>query len=213
MENLRYFLYVNNPKSPVYFGQKFRTHIKEGYMSGGAGYVLSKMALHRFMKFGFGNGSICSSKTYGYEDVELGRCLAAVGVVGDDSKDELGLARFVPFSPLQWYPDPPQWYKPLLYYTTPNVTNDCCSNSAISFHYNNAKEFYVLEYIIYKLKIFGVSKSQDNLLTMNSISINKQSWTTFHNKKTELGKSALNKIWSEENATSSNVEIKSKLKL
>ncbi|XP_043661952.1 glycoprotein-N-acetylgalactosamine 3-beta-galactosyltransferase 1-like isoform X2 [Drosophila teissieri] len=117
MENLRAFLHAYDFRQPVYFGNKFRQHVKEGYMSGGAGYVLSKMALHRLVKLGFGNSSICTSRNYGYEDVELGRCLAGVGVVGGDSRDEHGLSRFIPFSPLHWYPQPPEWYQPLLYYT------------------------------------------------------------------------------------------------
>lgn len=47
VENLRYFLSRQNTTNPVYFGHKFKRHVKEGYMSGGAGYVLSKEALDR----------------------------------------------------------------------------------------------------------------------------------------------------------------------
>ncbi|KAH8244315.1 hypothetical protein KR026_006121, partial [Drosophila bipectinata] len=164
MENLRSFLYPYSPMEPVYFGNKFRSpQVKKGYMSGGAGYVLSKEALHRFMKFGFSNSSICSNRSYGYEDVELGRCLQAVGVVGGDSRDDHGLNRFIPYSPLQSYPKPPEWYPPYPYYKLANVTTDCCSNSAITFHYIYPNDLYVMDYIIYRLKTFGVPKDLEKM--------------------------------------------------
>lgn len=42
MENLRFMLLAYNPTDPVYFGCKFKPLVKQGYMSGGSGYVLSK---------------------------------------------------------------------------------------------------------------------------------------------------------------------------
>ena len=50
MENLRYFLKDYNSSDPVYFGRRYKTFVKQGYMSGGAGYVLSKEALRRFVE-------------------------------------------------------------------------------------------------------------------------------------------------------------------
>lgn len=50
MENLRYMLYLTDPNFPVYFGLKFKLFVVQGYMSGGAGYVLSKAALELFVK-------------------------------------------------------------------------------------------------------------------------------------------------------------------
>jgi len=41
----RYFLQDKDPSSPVYYGRHFKPYVKNGYMSGGAGYVLSKEAL------------------------------------------------------------------------------------------------------------------------------------------------------------------------
>jgi glycoprotein-N-acetylgalactosamine 3-beta-galactosyltransferase len=48
MENLRYMLQPYNSSQPIFFGCKFKPYVKQGYMSGGAGYVLSKEALRRF---------------------------------------------------------------------------------------------------------------------------------------------------------------------
>lgn len=50
MENLRYMLHGVDPSTPIYFGQRFKPYVKQGYMSGGAGYVLSKEALKRFVQ-------------------------------------------------------------------------------------------------------------------------------------------------------------------
>ena len=60
--------------------------IKQGYYSGGGGYVLSKEALRRF-----GNRSKkrCADDN-GAEDVELGRCMERLGVKTQESLDKLG---------------------------------------------------------------------------------------------------------------------------
>ena len=44
----RYLLKHYDTNQPMYFGRRFkRIHVEKGYMSGGAGYVLSKEALKR----------------------------------------------------------------------------------------------------------------------------------------------------------------------
>uniref|UniRef100_A0A4W3GKK6 N-acetylgalactosaminide beta-1,3-galactosyltransferase n=1 Tax=Callorhinchus milii TaxID=7868 RepID=A0A4W3GKK6_CALMI len=47
--NLRWLLSAHSPDRPVYFGKRFKPYVKQGYMSGGAGYVLSREALRRFV--------------------------------------------------------------------------------------------------------------------------------------------------------------------
>lgn len=98
-ENLRYFLHDKPPSDPVYFGCKFKPLVRQGYMSGGAGYVLSKEALRRFVEDGLNRKHRCREDGGGSEDVEMGRCLAEVGVKAGDSRDELGRERFHPFVP------------------------------------------------------------------------------------------------------------------
>ncbi|QQP41194.1 Uncharacterized protein FKW44_015482 [Caligus rogercresseyi] len=47
VENLRYLLQNYSSSDPLHFGCRFKPFTKSGYMSGGAGYVLSREALDR----------------------------------------------------------------------------------------------------------------------------------------------------------------------
>ena len=71
MENMKAFLAGFNSSQPHFFGKRFKTF--GGYMSGGAGYVLSKEALVRVGKALKTNGKICAKSTQGgSEDVYMG---------------------------------------------------------------------------------------------------------------------------------------------
>ncbi|KAH9524962.1 Glycoprotein-N-acetylgalactosamine 3-beta-galactosyltransferase 1, partial [Bulinus truncatus] len=109
LENLRYFLSEQNTSEPIYFGHHFKTHVKQGYYSGGGGYVLSKEALRRLRELG-NDSSVCRQDG-GSEDVEIGKCLQTFGVRTANSTDALGRSRFHCFDPethlFGGYPD---WY-------------------------------------------------------------------------------------------------------
>lgn len=96
MENLRHFLYAYSSEMPIYFGCKLKPFVKQGYMSG-SGYVLSREAVRRFNVDAITNDYKCWNGTEGNEDVEIGKCLANVGVLAGDSRDELNRSRFLPF--------------------------------------------------------------------------------------------------------------------
>jgi len=82
LENLRYMLEPYKPTDPIYFGCKFKPYVDQGYMSGGAGYVLSKEAVKRFAEEGFAKKSPKCHTKYdaGAEDVEMGRCMENLNV-------------------------------------------------------------------------------------------------------------------------------------
>jgi hypothetical protein len=88
---------MKSSSDPVYFGHHFKTIVKQGYYSGGAGYVLSKEALTRFANKGR-NSKICRQDG-GAEDVELGKCMKNLGVETVNSLDALGRSRFHCFDP------------------------------------------------------------------------------------------------------------------
>ena len=59
MENLRYLLSDQDSSQPVWFGCEFKVIVKDGgYMSGGAGYVLSKGVIRLITTVKHENGNI-----------------------------------------------------------------------------------------------------------------------------------------------------------
>lgn len=93
-------------------------------MSGGAGYVLSRESMRRFVEDAIPDVTKCSQSASGTEDLELGmiliskilrmalnvnylgRCLSAVNVTAKDSRDSDGRGRFFPMALVSngfWY--------------------------------------------------------------------------------------------------------------
>lgn len=109
MENLRYFLSSQDKMEPVYFGHHFKTIVRQGYYSGGAGYILSKETLRRLATTGQ-DPKFCRQDG-GAEDAELGKCMQNLGVRTANSTDALGRSRFHCFDPethlMGGYPN---WY-------------------------------------------------------------------------------------------------------
>lgn len=101
LENLRYMLSEYQPTDSIYFGRKFKPYVKQGYMSGGAGYVVSNTGVRNLVEKAFKDTKLCKSVTHvgGAEDVEIGKCLQNAGVSAGDSRDSLGRDRFHPFVP------------------------------------------------------------------------------------------------------------------
>jgi len=159
MENLRFMLLAYSPDDPLYFGCKFKPFTKQGYMSGGSGYVLSREAVKRFVTEAIPNPQKCKQRGTGAEDAEIGKCLEKVGVIAGDSRDSEGRHRMLPFSPLTHLQaggnkTVPDWFHKYMYY--PYVQGrECCSDYMISFHYVNKGTMYALDNLLYHIRPIG----------------------------------------------------------
>ncbi|KAL9900524.1 glycoprotein-N-acetylgalactosamine 3-beta-galactosyltransferase 1-like [Glossina fuscipes fuscipes] len=156
MENLRYLLYPYSPETPIYFGCEFRMRRKitrqiAMFMSGGAGYVLSKEALRRFIKEAI---PISDSQAFN-EDVELGVSLKKANVVDGCSLDSQGQSRFFPMHPRFHLKAVPRndWFWHYMLYKN---EKDCCSEYTIAFHYIGPNSMYIMDFLLYNVQPYGI---------------------------------------------------------
>ncbi|KAH8323254.1 hypothetical protein KR067_003861 [Drosophila pandora] len=161
MENLQYLLSGFDPETPVYFGHKMSRY-NVSYMSGGASYVLSREALHRFMTLAYESEVICPQpKKMGIEDFYMGICLQNVGVHFVDSTEALAgdtKPKFMPLDLENYLADSnssiPDWLRLM---SVPRVETGlrCCSNYSAAFHYASHERMLLYEFLLYHLRVVG----------------------------------------------------------
>ncbi|KAL5012402.1 hypothetical protein ScPMuIL_010953 [Solemya velum] len=164
VDNLRYFLKDKDSSNPIYFGRKLKRYVQQGYMSGGAGYVMSREALTRIVEKGFHNKSYCPDVELGLEDVYIGKCMENLGVLAGDSRDEESRERFHPLLPeLVLVPGlirNTSWFWFYNFYK-PGAGPEYVSPMSISFHYVGPNLMHVMDFFVYQLKLPGLELHPD----------------------------------------------------
>ncbi|CAG9102085.1 unnamed protein product [Plutella xylostella] len=163
VENLRFMLFNYDTQRPIYFGHRCKDKSKQSYMSGGAGYVLSRDALDKLVNTGLPTHAPCSKRGQGNEDLQMGKCLESIGVRAMDSRDLYSRERFLPLAltnqfSLDFKKHP--WEPTATYYKSKKGF-DCCSDFAITFHGIDPQSMYLLDALVYHIRPYGIDYKHD----------------------------------------------------
>lgn len=121
--------------------------------------MMSKFALRTFVEKLLTNTSLCKvGRDDWVEDWEISLCFDNVNIYPGDGRDLLKRERFLPFWPeAHLFPDYGlQWYWDRKYYRTDEGL-DCCSNYTIAYHYTSPRSMYLLYYLVYHMRVYGVN--------------------------------------------------------
>lgn len=165
LDNLRVLLSYFNARDPVYLGQNFKYFTKQGFHSGGAGYVISKEAFNRLL-FGVKDGQ-CKNDGNN-EDVDIAVCLDSQGVVAYDTTDRFHRETFHAGAMEEHIVGPKSQL--LLQYpsTKAQFGRDCCSTLTISFHYVQPPLMYIVDMLLYHVTVYeGNSNASLNVFESN----------------------------------------------
>lgn len=75
VENLRFLLHSYSPHHFIHFGHKYKPIVRQGWFCGGAGVVLSKAAVRRFVEVGLQGEQLCRHADSEFNDALLGKPL------------------------------------------------------------------------------------------------------------------------------------------
>ena len=138
-------------------------------MAGGAGYVLSKESLTRFVKKGIYENHCPEATTN--EDLALGTCLKSLEVLSGDGRDEYSRERFFQFPPnVALIPEKPEYFPgdyfehySFIWYDYKFGQKSCCSDTFISSHQITAQEMYLYEYLTQTVTVYGKYDQKEEL--------------------------------------------------
>ncbi|XP_052252334.1 glycoprotein-N-acetylgalactosamine 3-beta-galactosyltransferase 1-like isoform X2 [Dreissena polymorpha] len=168
VENLKFLLWHYNSSEPGYLGFHFNKFVSSGYMSGGAGYVISNRGLRNMIERGY-NGGLClivkhNDDPENSEDIETGRCLEASGVPVLSSLDVEGRETFHPYQlEKHLFGNLPGY----IYSWAKNPIEKgarCCAKYVISFHYMTPDAILFVDHLLYYTDVFSKHLNGENTL-------------------------------------------------
>lgn len=158
VENLRYKLYGLDSKEPIAVGLvKNSTNVMD-YLSDKAAYALSNAALKKLVD-GLADEDTCTTaKQIPIDEFRIDNCLKEISVKYANSTDEHGKQLFFDqnlddfFLPNATVVFPYPWYEQYKV----NHFLDHASNYSISFYGVTPNQMYVMEFLIYQLRPYGL---------------------------------------------------------
>uniref|UniRef100_A0A1A9W858 Glycoprotein-N-acetylgalactosamine 3-beta-galactosyltransferase 1 n=1 Tax=Glossina brevipalpis TaxID=37001 RepID=A0A1A9W858_9MUSC len=121
------------------------------FMSGGAGYVLSKEALKLFITKPI---PVSDFEAF-YEDVEMSKSLQKVHVIEGSSLDNHGQSRFFPMQPI-FHLQPLRRNNWFWGYMIHKNEKDCCAEFTVAFHYIEPNAMYIIDFLLYNIQPYGI---------------------------------------------------------
>lgn len=159
MENLRYKLFAYNSSDAVGMGLALKnTEHNQVFFSERAGYVLSRKALELLLD-AFEEGPKCMEAKMKYPNpLRIGMCLGEMKVNFAESNDSYGKQQFFDKHLDEYFLPNPNVSFPYPWYEDYKVDQylDHASNYSISFCDISDQHMFVLEYLIYQLRPYGL---------------------------------------------------------
>lgn len=159
VENLRYHLYGYDPVQPIVVGllKNSTNRQTQPYLSMKAGFALSRGALENLVA-GLSKCKNCAAAKKSEVENHFNLCLREAGILFGKSTDQHGkqlffdqhLNRF--FLPISFVKLPYPWYQN---YKVNHYLNSA-SNYSIAFYGLNWEQMYVMDFLIYQLRPYGV---------------------------------------------------------
>ncbi|KAJ8024694.1 Glycoprotein-N-acetylgalactosamine 3-beta-galactosyltransferase 1 [Holothuria leucospilota] len=169
VDNLRYFLASKNTFEPVLYGALFHlpTELYDiDYMSGGAGYVMGRETLNRFMDVAFDEKKCPSDEKLASfaEDVYIGYCLSKVAVRLESTLDSLDRIRFLPIEADLIVRGTVDTWVPKYLKQNFSTGVACCSDYLISTHRIKPDWMYFMHFVSHHLRLASQSKHHNYLI-------------------------------------------------
>uniref|UniRef100_A0A914QTU1 N-acetylgalactosaminide beta-1,3-galactosyltransferase n=1 Tax=Panagrolaimus davidi TaxID=227884 RepID=A0A914QTU1_9BILA len=147
IDRLKSYLKTFNPNIPHLIGYRLIRNYPNGYVSGGAGYILSREALRLFATEAFENSTIC--KYHPWEDLGISKCLNNLGIPTKDTRTKSLKQRFMPFSTDEHFYSkvPKEWIFDDMQYTGFDIFH----KELISFHHLKPSELRLIHGLITRI--------------------------------------------------------------